>query len=107
MGVAGKHTASAAATTGSIMLVLLSTLPRPSAAGAELRLPAAAGPAVISLGSASGQRWTLRGTGPRPVVAPAPARVPGDITDDMLRAGELGVSSLWFGDNAREAPWWV
>jgi hypothetical protein len=92
------------------MLVLLSTLPVLGAVGAEPRLePEAppAGPAVISLGSASGQRWTLRGTGPHPVAKPTPARVPGDITDDMLRAGELGVSSLWFGDNAREAPWWV
>ena len=65
------------------------------------------GPRVISLASADGQVWTLTGRGPRGDIDVTPASVPGDINNDMLRAGRLGVENLWYSDNAREAPWWV
>ena len=64
-------------------------------------------PAVISLASAAGQSWSLTGRGPHGDVRTTAATVPGDITYDMLAAGRLGVQSLWYGDNARESPWWV
>jgi hypothetical protein len=34
-----------------------------------------------------------------------PALVPGDVNDDLQRAGLL--PDLWVGDNCLEAPWWV
>jgi hypothetical protein len=65
------------------------------------------GPRAISLSSADGQVWSLTGRGPKGKIDATPATVPGDVTNDMLRGGRLGVENLWYSDNAREAPWWV
>lgn len=47
---------------------------------------------VVPLTTAAGQRWQLAGRrGGDPVSAPA--TVPGDVTHDMLAAGELGVDN--------------
>ena len=66
----------------------------------DVSLASPSAPASVSLGSAAGVAWTLTSAS---VPTPLAALVPGDVNDDLERAGLL--PDLHFGTNSMEASW--